>query len=67
MFPIIPILIYIFILVLIFIIKPPLLFDNYGNMLSYNPNAMITLDIIYPIIAILSYYFYLIIKTIFIK
>ena len=67
MFPIIPILIYIFILVIIFIIKPPLLFDNNGNMLSYNPNAMITLDIIYPIIAILSYYFYLIIKTIFIK
>jgi hypothetical protein len=54
MFPIIPILIYIFIIVLIFIIKPPMLFDNYGNMLTYNPNAMITLDIIYQIIAIIS-------------
>jgi hypothetical protein len=67
MFPIIPILIYIFIIVLIFTFKPPLLFDNNGNMLTYNPKAMITLDIIYPIIAILSYYFYLIIKTIFNK
>lgn len=67
MFPIIPILIYIFIIVLIFITKPPLLFDNNGNMLTYNPKAMITLDIIYPIIAVLSYYFYLIIKIIFIN
>jgi hypothetical protein len=67
MFPIIPILIYILILVLIFVIKPPLLFDNKGNMLTYNPKAMITMDIIYPIIAILSYYFYLIIKIIFNK
>jgi hypothetical protein len=67
MFPIIPILIYIFIIVLLFIIKPSLLFDNNGNMLTYNPKAMITLDIIYPIIALLSYYFYLIIKIIFNK
>jgi hypothetical protein len=67
MFPIIPILIYILILVLLFIFKPRLLFDNNGNMLMYNPKAMITLDIIYPIIAILSYYFYLIIKIIFNK
>jgi hypothetical protein len=67
MFPIIPILIYILIIVLLFIIKPSLLFDNKGNMLTYNPKAMITLDIIYPIIAVLSYYFYLIIKIIFNK
>ena len=67
MFPIIPILIYIFIIVLLFIIKPSLLFDNNGNMLTYNPKAMITLDIVYPIIALLSYYFYLIIKIIFNK
>jgi len=67
MFPIIPILIYIFIIVLLFIIKPSLLFDNNGNMLTYNPKEMITLDIIYPIIALLSYYFYLIIKIIFNK
>lgn len=67
MFPIIPILIYVLIIVLIFIIKPPLFFDIHGNMLTYNPKAMITLDIIYPILAILSYYLYLIIKIIFIK
>jgi hypothetical protein len=63
--PIIPILIYIIILLIIFIIKPPLLFDKNGIMLTYNPKAMITLDIIYPIIAVLSYYLYLIIKIIF--
>lgn len=65
--PIIPILIYISILLLLFIIKPPLLFDNNGIMMTYNPKAMITLDIIYPIIAVLSYYFYMIIKIIFHK
>jgi len=62
--PIIPILIYIIIIIFIFIFKPSLLFDNYGNMITYNPKSMITLDIIYPIIAILSYYIYLIIKII---
>lgn len=64
--PIIPILIYISIMLLLFIIKPPLLFNN-GIMTTYNPKAMITLDIIYPIIAVLSYYLYLIIKIIFHK
>ena len=64
--PIIPILIYISIMLLLFIIKPPLLFNN-GIMMTYNPKAMITLDIIYPIIAVLSYYLYLIIKIIFHK
>jgi hypothetical protein len=67
MFPIIPILIYILIITLLFLIKPSLLFDNNGNMLTYNPKSMITLDIIYPILAILSYYFYLIINIIFNK
>ena len=67
MFPIIPILIYILIITLLFLIKPSLLFDNNGNMRTYNPKSMITLDIIYPILAILSYYFYLIINIIFNK
>ncbi len=59
--PIIPILIYILILLILFIIKPSLLFDNNGIIKTYNSKSLITLDLIYPILAILSYYFYLII------
>jgi hypothetical protein len=59
----IPILIYISIILILFITKPSLLFDNYGNLRTYNPKSMITLDIIYPIIALLSYYMFLILKT----
>jgi hypothetical protein len=59
----IPILIYISIILLLFITKPSLLFDNYGNIRTYNSKSMITLDIIYPIIALLSYYLFLILKT----
>ena len=59
--PIIPILIYILILLILFIIKPPLLFDNNGTLRTYNPKSLITLDLIYPILALLSYYLYLII------
>lgn len=66
-FPIIPILIYIAILIIFFMIKPPLFFDINGNMNTYNPKSMFTLDIIYPIIAVLCYYLYLIINIIFNK
>jgi hypothetical protein len=59
----IPILIYISIILILFITKPSLLFDNYGNIRTYNSKSMITLDIIYPIIALLSYYMFLILKT----
>jgi hypothetical protein len=47
----IPILIYILIILLIFIYKPSILFDNNKSLIS--------LDIIYPFIAILCYYSYL--------
>ena len=57
----IPILIYILILLLLFIFKPSIMFDNIGNIKTYNEKTMLTLDIIYPILAILSYYISLII------
>ena len=60
---IIPILIYILCLLIIFIIKPSILFDNYGNIRTYNSKSMITIDLIYPIIAVISYYIYIIIKV----
>jgi len=60
---IIPILIYILILLLLFILKPSMLFDKNGNIKTYNSKSMITLDIIHPIIAILSFYIYLLIKV----
>ena len=48
----IPILIYILIILLLFIYKPSILFDN-------NKKSLISLDIIYPFIAVLCYYSYL--------
>ena len=60
---IIPILIYILCLLIIFIIKPSIFFDKNGNIKNYNSKAMITIDLIYPIIAIISYYIYIIIKV----
>lgn len=60
----IPILIYILILLLLFIFKPSIMFDNYGNLKTYSGKSMITLDLIYPIFAIISFYIYLVIKTI---
>lgn len=65
MFPIIPILLYIIILILFFLFKPTLFFDKKGNMYRYNNKSMLTLDIIYPIIALLCYYLYLILIIIF--
>ena len=63
---IIPILIYILILLILFIIKPSILFDKNGNIRTYNSKSMITLDLIYPIIALISYYIYLLIRIIII-
>jgi len=60
----IPILIYILILLILFILKPSIMFDKYGTIKTYNGKTMITLDIIYPILAILSYYIYLIIRIV---
>lgn len=60
----IPILIYIIILLLLFILKPSIMFNSNGIIKTYNENSLLTLDLIYPILAIISYYIYLIIKTI---
>jgi len=64
---IIPILIYILFLLILFILKPSILFDNNGNLRTYNSKSMITLELIYPIIAVLSYYIYLLIKIMIIN
>jgi len=45
----------------IFLLKPSLLFDVGGNLKSFNINdSMITIEIVTPIIAILSYFIALI-------
>lgn len=61
------ILLYILILLLIFLIKPSIMFDLNGNIKTYTPKSLLTLDIIYPIIALLSYYIILVIKVILIS
>jgi hypothetical protein len=63
----ISILLYILILLLIFLFKPSIMFDLHGNIKNYNSKSLLTLDIIYPIIALLSYYFILVIKIILIS
>ena len=63
----IAILIYILILLLIFLLKPSIMFDSNGNIKTYTTKSLITLDIIYPLISILSYYFSLVIKIILIS
>jgi hypothetical protein len=40
------------------------MFHKNGTIKTYNGKTMITLDIIYPILAILSYYIYLIIRIV---
>lgn len=40
------------------------MFYKNGTIKNYNGKTLITLDIIYPIIAILSYYIYLIIRIV---
>jgi hypothetical protein len=61
------ILFYILIILLIFIIKPSIMFDIHGNIKTYNSKSLLTLDIIYPVIALLTYYFILSIKVILIS
>lgn len=56
------ILMYIFVLVFIFIFKPSFMFDINGNFKTYNSKSLLTLDIIYPIIALLCYFIVLVIK-----
>ena len=63
----IPILIYIIILLSLFIVKPSIMFNTNGVIKTYKENSLLTLDLMYPILAIISYYIYLIIKTIIIK
>lgn len=60
------ILLYISILLLIFMFKPSFMFDNKGNFKTYNSKSLLTLDIIYPVIALLSYFIVLVIKIILI-
>ena len=56
------ILIYILILLILFILKPSIMFDYNGNIKTYTPNSALTLDILYPFIAIISYYIVIVIK-----
>jgi len=58
----ISILLYILIILLLFLFKPSFMFDIHGNIKHYNPKSLLTLDIMYPIIALLSYYFVIVIK-----
>jgi len=38
------------------------MFDYNGNIKNYSANSALTLDILYPFLAILSYYIILVIK-----
>lgn len=60
----IPILIYILILLLLFIFKPSIMFDINGNVKNYSGKSMLTLDLIFPFFAIISYYIYIVIRII---
>jgi hypothetical protein len=60
------ILLYISLLLLIFLFKPSFMFDIKGNFKTYNSKSLLTLDIIYPILALLSYFIVLVIKIILI-
>ena len=60
------ILLYISLLLLIFIFKPSFMFDINGNFKTYNSKSLLTLDIVYPILALLCYFIVLVIKIILI-
>ena len=60
------ILLYISLLLLIFIFKPSFMFDINGNFKTYNTKSLLTLDIIYPFLALLCYFIVLVIKIILI-
>ncbi len=56
------ILLYTLIILLLFLLKPSIMFDMYGNIKTYNSKSLLTLDLMYPLIALLCYYFILVIK-----
>jgi len=58
----ITILIYMLIILLLFLLKPSIMFDMYGNIKTYNSKSLMTLDLMYPLIALLCYFFVLVIK-----
>jgi hypothetical protein len=63
------ILIYITLLLLLFLIKPSLLFDEYGNIKNFgfesnNNKSLLSIEILIPIIAIISYIIYMAIDII---
>ncbi len=43
------------------------MFDFHGNIKTYNSKSLLTLDIMYPLIALLCYYAILVIKVILIS
>ena len=47
---------------MLFLLKPSIMFDMHGNIKTYNSKSLMTLDLIYPLIALLCYYFVLVIK-----
>lgn len=54
-------LIYIICIFLLFYFKPSMMFDINGDIKSYNDNSFLTLEIVAPFIAILSYFAILVI------
>jgi hypothetical protein len=58
----ITILVYILIILLLFLLKPSIMFDMHGNIKTYNSKSLMTLDLMYPLIALLCYFFVLVIK-----
>jgi len=63
------ILIYITLLLLLFLIKPSLLFDDNGNIKNFgfesnNNKSLLSIEILIPIIAIISYIIYMAIDII---
>lgn len=50
------------IILLLFLLKPSIMFDMYGNIKTYNSKSLMTLDLMYPLIALLCYFFVLVIK-----
>tara|TARA_Y100000389_G_C17447906_1_gene512776 strand:+ start:348 stop:566 length:219 start_codon:yes stop_codon:yes gene_type:complete len=63
------ILIYITLLLLLFLIKPSLLFDDNGNIKNFgfesnNNKSLLSIEILIPILAIISYIIYMAIDII---
>lgn len=60
------VMIYITLLLLLFIIKPSILFDNNGDIKHYNyeKNIIISIELILPILIIISFIIYMIIDIV---